>query len=153
MATRILAIDPGEKVGWATALSWPATDSADPRLEVLEYGIHGLKDFAIALGKGIERYEQVIYETWRLRPAAAKHLLGNDMQTSQLIGMIRFLGWQHPEIKLTGQSPSIKATALKTLPDDVRQIVEGAPARHDEAHYADALLHAWYAHWRKHVAQ
>jgi hypothetical protein len=153
MATRILAIDPGEKVGWATALSWPATDDSDARLEILDYGIAGLKDFALALGRKYENYEQVIYETWRLRAPAHKHLIGNDMQTSQLIGMIRYLGWLHPEVKLTGQAPSIKATALKTMPEYVRQIVDGAPTKHDEAHYADAVLHAWHAHWRKYVEQ
>jgi hypothetical protein len=150
MATRILAIDPGEKVGWATALSWPATTDADPRLEVLDYGIAGLKDFALKLAKVYANYEHVIYETWRLR--TPKHQLGSDMQTSQLIGMVRLIGWLHPEVKLTGQGPQIKATAAKTMPDDIRAIIEGAPATHDEAHYADALMHAWHAHWRKHVA-
>ncbi len=152
MATRILAIDPGEKVGWATALSWPATTDAEARLEVLTYGITGLKDFALTLDQRFQNYDQVIYETWRLRGAAARHLIGNDMQTSQLIGMIRFLGWKHTDVKLTGQGPQIKATALKTIPDELRTLIDGAPAAHDEAHYADALLHAWHAHWRTHIA-
>lgn len=144
---KLLAIDPGEKVGWAVVIASPDT------FNVASYGITPLKDFALKLGDVYGSYDEVVYEQWRLRPSKARVLSGNDMQPSQLVGMIRYIGWLSPNVKLVGQAPSIMTTARKTMNDEVRALVEGAPATHDEAHYADALLHAWHRVWRKYVTQ
>jgi len=144
---RLLAIDPGEKVGWATA------ESSEDGFAVIDYGISDLKPFALKLGESFGNYDDVVYEQWRLRPNASKFLLGNDMQPSQLVGMIRYIGWLNPETRLTSQAPTIMKTARKTMNDSVRALVEGAPTTHDEAHYADALLHAWHRYWRLYVTE
>lgn len=143
---RVLAIDPGEKVGWARG-----TVSSDLSLD--DHGIADLKPFALKLGTAIEDYDVVIYETWRLYAGHAKKMIGNDMQTSQLVGMIRFLAWQNPQVKLVGQSASIKETADKTAQGDFLTLIESEPSKHDDAHDIDAIRHLWYWYWKNHIVK
>lgn len=138
---KVIAIDPGERVGWATGVVHPDA----PRLEVEKHGVHALKDFAIALGERISDYDVVVYEVWRLYPHMAKHMVGNDFQPSQLIGIIRYLTWIHPEIKLVSQGANIKKTALKTMPEDLKERMSQSSEQHDQ----DALQHLWHFYWSK----
>lgn len=139
---RILAIDPGEKVGWARGLL--ATD-----LSLEDHGIADLKPFAMKLGEAITNYDVIVYETWRLYAGFAKKMVGNDMQTSQLIGIIRYLAWANPGIKLVGQAATIKKTANKTAQGDFLALIESEPGKHDDAHDIDAIRHLWHWHWKR----
>lgn len=154
----VLAIDPGERVGWAGGIIDP--DGRSDRhpeirsgLVIKTHGITKLKSFALKLGESFANYDTVIYESWRLYPGAVKTMIGNDMQTSQLIGIIRYLSWLHPNVKLHSQSASIKNTAIKIVPDTVKDILENAPGTHDDAHDMDALLHLSFYHWSEYVAK
>jgi hypothetical protein len=153
---KILAIDPGERVGWASGIVYPeaTVEGADgmPKeeatsLDVTDQGVHQLKDFAMSLGKNIEKYDTVVYETWRLYPNMAKRMVGNDMQPSQLVGIIRYLGWIHPQINLVMQGANIKKTAEKTMPDWMIEQMTKSSEQHDQ----DALMHLWHYYWSKYV--
>lgn len=148
---RILAIDPGERVGWATGHVVADLADGSTRIGVLNHGITALKPFAVKLGTSFAGYDVVVYETFRLRANVARKFAGNDMQTSQLIGVIRYLSWLHPHVKLVGQGPAIKSTAEKTLPDDIQAIIAGLPKAHDDSHDGDALLHLWHWYWSKYI--
>lgn len=140
---KLLAIDPGERVGWATGVVHPDV----PKLEVTNQGVNTLKDFAITLGERIHDYDVVIYEVWRLYPHMAKRMVGNDFQPSQLIGVIRYLSWIHPNVKLVSQGASIKNTALKTMPDELKERMSKSSEQHDQ----DAIQHLWHFYWSKFV--
>lgn len=147
---KVLAIDPGEKVGWARGCVQPNA------FELEDHGIADLKPFALKLYDAIADYDAVVYETWRLYAGHAKKMIGNDMQTSQLVGMIRMAAWLNPEVKLVGQSASIKETADKTaaaMCPEVSDLLAKEPGTHDDAHDMDAVRHLWYWHWSKHIKE
>lgn len=163
---KVLAIDPGERVGWATGVIRPVTylDEADIKIDdplkqvktrdgyelrVEQHGISHLREFAVKLAEVINNYDIVIYETWRLRPDMAKKLVGNDMQTSQLIGMIRLSVWLSESTTLVSQGPSIKKTAERTTPPWLQAKLDKLPKAHDDAHDGDALLHLWHYYWER----
>jgi hypothetical protein len=151
MAERILAIDPGERVGWAhgvadvTRLSGGGEPIHD--LEITGQGVSPLKDFALKLGESIGNYDTVIYETWRLYPEMGKKMTGNDMQPAQLVGMIRYLAWTHPQVKLVSQGAAIKNTALKTMPEEISKRFKKSSEQHDK----DALMHLWFYFWDRYA--
>lgn len=152
MATplKVLAIDPGEKVGWARVTASPGSFSLE------DHGIADLKPFAIKLHESVPNYDVLIYETWRLYAGQAKKMIGNDMQTSQLVGMIRLAAWLNPGVKLVGQSASIKETADKTakvMCPEVSDLLDREPSKHDDAHDMDAVRHSWYWYWNKYVKE
>ncbi len=146
---RILAVDPGERVGWA--VGEVAGPVGGQLLRVENHGISFLKDFAVKLGQVFHEYDVVIYETFRLRANVARKFAGNDMQTSQLIGIIRYLGWINPQVKVVGQGPAVKATADKTMPSNIQSIIDKAPKNHDDSHDTDALRHLWFWFWERYV--
>lgn len=145
---QVLTLDPGEKVGWARAMVQP-----DGAWHNLVHGITPLQEMALALDKKIGTYDVVIYETWRLYPAAAKFLIGNDMQSSQFVGMVRLLSWTHPHIKLVSQGASVMKTARKTAPSWLQEILDNEPATHDDGHNVSALLHMWAWTWENYTAK
>lgn len=158
MAERILAIDPGERVGWAHGVA--VADGEDvpldsgitlvdqrPSLVITGQGVNPLKDFALKLDEVIANYDTVIYETFRLYPEMGKKMVGNDMQPAQLVGIIRFLAWKHPKVKLVSQGAAIKNTALKTMPDEISARFKKSSEQHDK----DALMHLWFYYWDRYV--
>lgn len=142
---KVLAIDPGERVGWATG------SLADGALDIGDHGITKLWPFAKKLGEVFTDYDVVIYETWRLRATMAKKFIGNDFQPVQLIGVVRYLAMLNPQVKLVSQGPAIKSTAEKTVPDDLRKRLDALPKAHDECHDYDALLHLWHWYWKTYI--
>lgn len=137
---RIIAIDPGEKVGWATACS---TDSG---LELLEHGITSLKPFALALINKLHTYDLVIFERWVLFSGQAKRSVGSSMPTSQLVGMIKLACW-YKDVPFVEQTPKIKGTADKVAKDEFKRLIEAEPASHDDGHDIDAIRHLVYWDW------
>ena len=163
---KVLAIDPGERVGWATGeVLWKVRPKngeilfgvqPDETVETekfvdLTIGSHGitaLKPFALKLFEAIGGYDVVIYETYRISANHIKHHIGSDVPTLQLIGMIRAAAWLHPQVKLVAQGPATKATADRTMPDDLRERIAKLPAAHDDSHDGDALRHLAFWHWK-----
>lgn len=145
---RILSIDPGERVGWAIGTLTPGDT-----LTVDAHGISALKPFAVRLGEAFPNYDVVVYEKWILAAGLAAKLAGSDMQSSQLIGIIRYLSWLHPHVKLVGQRPAERDKEMKTLPvgHPIRTIIDGLPKAHDESHDRDALLHLHRYYWKRYA--
>ncbi len=149
---RVLAIDPGERCGWATGTI------ADAGLEVQDHGISFLKDMALAVHRAVvleDRYDVVIYETFRLTHKGARVSVGSDLQTSQVIGMIRLSAWLNPRVQLVPQTPGDKTTARLSLRnpggEDILARLDKLPKSHDDGHDGDALLHLWNFYFKRYV--
>jgi len=163
---RVLAVDPGERVGWATGVIWPERKNQGtghhyddtlpppgplPQLIVRDHGIAFLKDMALAIHQAVvveDKYDVVIYETWVLTPKGAKVSVGSDMQSSQFIGMVRQSCWLNPRVRLVPQGPSAMASANKSVRahpsgDDIQCRLTKLPRSHDESHDGSALRHMW----------
>lgn len=152
MATslKVLALDPGEKVGWARGCVQPDL----PSFKLEDHGIADLKPFAVKLFEAISDYDVVIYETYRL--VKKRNREGSDMPTSQLIGMIRMAGWLNPSVKMVAQSPNVKETANKTssaLCLEVADLLAREPGTHDDAHDLDGVRHLWYWYYDKYLKE
>lgn len=144
---RIVTIDPGERTGYATGVIYDGGDGVpEPRLEVSEHGVATIKDFALKLHEVAEGYDAIVYETWRLYPKAAQYMIGNDMQSSQMVGMIRLCAWVY-NVPVVSQGADIKETALKTMPDWMHRRMAKSSEQHDK----DALMHLWFYYWDKYV--
>lgn len=141
---KVLAIDPGEKVGWCRF-------DADTkgRVKNLKYGISGLKEMALRIAKVYDSYDVVVMENWRLSAVHAKSMYGSELPTVQFIGMVQLLAWQNPKVKLVKQSPSVMSTAkrtMKKLKPSWYEIVS-EPIAHDAGHHQSAILHGWHWVW------
>lgn len=144
MPETVLAIDPGERVGWAHGVL------DDSSFEVTGQGVTPLRPFALKLEEVWPNYDTVVYESWRLYPTAGKTMIGNDMQPSQLVGMIRFIGWHHqPQVGMVVQPAKIKDTALKTMPEWLHERMKLSTEQHDQ----DALMHLWHYYWKTYIAK
>lgn len=171
---KVLAIDPGERVGWAHGVIEDRVRLGGPplrgfqqesgvlpeatiqtetfkALEVTGHGITALKPFALKLARVIHDYDVVVYERWALAAGMAKQLAGSEMATSQLIGVIRYLSWVTPGVTLIGQWPAEMKTARKTLPPEIEGIIEMLPAAHDDSHDESALLHLWRYYQKRYL--
>lgn len=155
---RVLAIDPGERVGWAHGeIVVPDPRSITqffPHLVLTGHGITPYKDFALKLHGVAGDYDVIVYETFRLQASKAKELIGDDFPTVQFIGMVRLCAWL-ASTKLQYQGPAIKETAIrsmKSLRPDLWEIVEPAlSGRHDDGHHGDAILHLHHYFWERYV--
>ena len=145
---RVLAIDPGERVGWARA---DVTDKG--KCTNLKTGITPLKDMALRLVDVFETYDVVIVETWRLSAGHAKEFVGSSFPTVQFIGMLRMLSWMYPYVKVEWQAPTVKTTAVKTakkLNPKWHKLMT-APGAHQDTHDQDAVMHLWHWVWRTRI--
>jgi hypothetical protein len=137
-ASKLIAIDPGEQVGWATGYV------ADSQLTVSEHGYMPWKDFAVKFHRtqanAHTRIDYVIYEAFRLRPMNAKALIGSDFPTVKCIGAVMVACWAFGGILIT-QEPSIKPVIDKWMGGAEAYL----PRRQHVEHYRDALRHLHYA--------
>lgn len=156
---RVLALDPGERVGWARGVVVPRSVEHDDELVVEDHGIAFLKDAALAVHKAVvieNRIDVVVFEKWVLTARGAKVSVGSDMQSSQFVGMVRMCGWLNPRVQLVGQMPANKTSATKSMrshPSGVKiqERIAKLPKSHDDAHDGDALLHLWHFFFERFV--
>jgi hypothetical protein len=153
---KVLAIDPGERVGYATA-SIDLPPDGGSILTVETYGIARLKDFAVSLPEAIKKYDVVIAEDYRISPAKLKIHAGSNVPTIQLLGMIRLCCWLNPTIKFVLQQPvrqgqgTDRIIAANRIFDPVADIIAKAPASHDESHHVSALKHLCFWFWNTYL--
>lgn len=154
MKQTVIAIDPGEKVGWATAeyVADPALGADRNGLFLVNHGISPLKPFALKLGEVIDKYDVVIYEKFILFSGErGRSQVGGEIPTAQLVGMIRLLAWQHDK-RLVSQGVRVKKTADKTAQGVFKELIESEQKTHDDAHDIDAIRHLWYWYWKLEVS-
>jgi hypothetical protein len=167
---KVLAIDPGERVGWAhgvieeesvpdlSNLDQLSTEDPVPyvdrmQLRVTGHGITVAKPFILKLAQVMGDYDVVVYERWTLAAGMAKQLAGSEMATSQVIGQIRYLSWLTPGVQLVGQFPKEMRTARKTAPREILDIIDSLPGAHDDSHDESALLHLWRYFQKRYTTQ
>jgi hypothetical protein len=143
----VLALDPGEKVGWARA-----SVADDGEWSGLEHGITHLKDMALAIDANVGKYDLVVCETWKLRAGKERTFIGSDFPSVQFIGMVRLGCWRE-HVAYEPQDPRIKTTADKSAPDWLRKIIDNEPRSHDDGHNVDALRHLWFWTWRNRIVK
>lgn len=164
---RVLALDPGERVGWARA----DVDESGGWKE-LRHGITPLKDMALAIHGALiqvrrngplpyisendalplpweRKYDVVVCEDWRLRPGKERLFIGSSFPAVQFIGMVRLCCWLS-NTKLVMQGADTKSTADKTLkalwPEMYETVTQSGS--HDDQHDLDAIRHLWFFTYR-----
>lgn len=146
MTERILAIDPGERAGWAIGEVNTAHE-----LNVTDHGIAELKPFALKLFEVAGTYDTIVYEQYRIAADKAWEHVGSDVPTLQLIGMIRLCAWRYPDVSIVWQDRNKKSTGVKVATPQIAEILGRMPTTHDDAHDGDALMHLSFYYWNKYV--
>lgn len=145
---KVIAIDPGERVGWCTAEYTPGTE--DP-LKLINHGISLLKPFACKFYAQVEKYDVIIYEKFVLFSGErGRSQIGGEIPTAQLVGMIRLCGWMADK-KLVSQSVQNKKTGDKVAWGVFKELIDGEVKTHDDAHDIDAIRHLVYWAWKQEV--
>lgn len=143
--SRIIAFDPGEMTGWATGYTEEREDGV--HLIVPSYGYHPWKVVVEVFDQAMldhtpPKYDQVVYESWRLRADKAKQLVGSDLQSSQCIGAIKKVVWRCQRLRQPvtlftnepGNKPAIDGWMDKAGKGDYLP-------RSDKEHPRDAVRH------------
>lgn len=151
--TRVLALDPGERVGWARA-----DVSSDGQWTDLRHGITELRDMALAVHRSLvlpifdpakeeppPDYDVVIVEDWRLYPGMAQQFVGSSFPAVRFIGAVQLCCWASGT-KIVMQGARIKKPALQTMAKLRPELYElcTRPGAHDDTHDLDALMHLWF---------
>lgn len=139
MSKRIIAIDPGEATGYAIG----RIDKKAKEFQIETWGHDPWRVFSMNYMNvmlGDNPFEIVVYESWRLRPEAAKPLIGSDFPAVQGIGVIKYGAW-HRKAELCTTEPSYKPIIDKQMGGK-----DYLPERDTVEHYRDAFRHlCWYA--------
>ena len=157
---KVLALDPGERVGWAIGTITKRVEGVLIRHEmtVEDHGISYLKDCYLAVDDALVdgRYDVVVMEGFKLTQRGAKTSIGSTMQTVQFIGMVRGSCWRHG-VPLRMQWPADKSSARRSLKIDhpaaaaMRERLEKITGAHDDRHDEDALIHLWHHFFTEYV--
>jgi hypothetical protein len=138
----LVAFDPGERTGFCLVHVNRAFDPRDPTPEtfwITDQGVLALRELAARLPQLVRAANLVAYETWRLYKTHALALIGNDMQPSQAVGMIRYEAWRQAT-PLSSNGANVKVPACQTMPGWLQQHMAGSSEQHDQ----DAIMHAWF---------
>jgi hypothetical protein len=138
---RVLALDPGEKVGWACA----DIDPTSGAWQNLTHGITELWQMAESIHAVADKYDLIIYENWLLYAAKAQEMVGSSFPSVQFIGAVK-LSARLAGTRVITQSAQIKEhadKAMKVLMPDMYELVT-RPVRHDDGHDQDAIRHLFY---------
>ena len=151
---RVLALDPGDKVGWARA-----DIDAKGRWSNMDHGIEYLKPMALQVHNQLAYmpsahpdYDIVICERWALYKHKAKEMVGSEIPSAQFIGMIKLSCWLAgvPLIMQDARDvnshdpdrPAVAEASMKHFRPALSEMVT-QPIAHDEGHDLVALKHLW----------
>lgn len=137
---RIIALDPGDMTGWATA-------RVNGRcLSVTGSGYGPWKEIGLKLWRAQsspDPFTHIVYEAWRLRPGHERSFIGSAIPSIQMVGQIKASAWWAPvDVALASQEPNIKPVIDKQMarwrghPD----YLPSSEVEHDR----DALRHLYY---------
>ena len=137
---KVLAFDTGERTGWALARVMPYYKPTTKRFFVLlDQGVWAVDQVMGKLPDLIAQTDVVVYEAWRLYETHAMAMIGNDMQPSQVVGMVRYEGHRQGK-KVRSQGALLKTPATATMRPDLREHMAKSSEQHDQ----DAIMHAWF---------
>jgi hypothetical protein len=142
---RLAAFDPGERTGYVVVRvsgQFKATDPATHTPEhfaIEEQGVLPISGIFTDLKRIVKDVNRVSYETWRLYATHAQEMVGNDMQPSQVVGMIRYEARKQRR-KLKSYGAETKKVSTQLMPDWLREHMAKSSEQHDQ----DAIMHAWY---------
>lgn len=136
---RIIAVDPGQETGWAIG----QIDKKEGTFQVDDFGHYPWKVFSMNymnVMDGDQPFDIVVYESWRLRPEAAKEKIGSDFPEVQGIGIIKYGAWKRKSEIVTSEPQ------YKPVIDAQMGGKDYLPSRGGVEHHRDALRHLfWYA--------
>lgn len=146
--TSVLALDPGEKVGWARADIDDDGNWSDVRhgitplwqmAEAVAAAQEELEDYGKA---GTRPYDVIVCEAWRLYGSHAKTMIGSEFPSVQFIGAIKLV-CRLSGTKYVSQPASAQTVGLTRLEIDYPEYYELAsrPVAHDDGHDQSALMH------------
>lgn len=149
----VLALDPGDKVGWAHA----AIDS-EGRWSQMDHGITELKPMAIKVHEALvgypgmkPDYDLVICERWSLFKSKALEMVGSEIPSAQFIGMVKLSCWlahvplimqDVRDVNSHTNKPAPAEASMKAFRPALYEMVM-QPIAHDEGHDLVALKHLW----------
>lgn len=143
--TKVLVLDPGEKVGWARA----EVDDLGNWSNV-NHGITPLWTMADAIAKAQQvrddanwaNYDVIVCEAWRLYGSHAKTMIGSEFPSVQFIGAVKLV-CRLTQTEYVSQPASDKKVGLARLEVDYPDYYELATraVAHDDGHDQDALMH------------
>lgn len=141
-AERIIAIDPGDGMGWAQALSTPESDS------VYAAGTWQPGELYLWLEAWLtqEAVDTVVLEDWRLKEP--ERFRGSDMPTSQQLGAIKWIVSRFGPVKVVLLDPWAKRPAMgRCKANGIRPIKPDGYKADWLEHCKDAQLLAWAYLW------
>lgn len=149
MSEHVIALDPGQRTGWASARM-----DVD-RFELIASGVKAQREMALWLAEqqGVafmnnpgrweyvgREYDVLVWESWRpfLKNGSMDWIKGDRLLPAQHVGQIRLIAW------LSGargveQEPSQKKPYLASLPPALRALDAESSEQHDQ----DARRHLW----------
>lgn len=138
----LFAADPGESTGVVlvqVASTFDPRDAKPHTFGIVDQDVWSVRQVAAFLKPWIMQADLVAYEEWRLYKTHALHMIGNDMQPSQVVGMIRYVAWECRR-KIVSNGARIKVPAVETMPEWLREHMAKSSQQHDQ----DAIMHAWF---------
>lgn len=150
---QVLALDPGSKVGWASAAIHD-----DGQWQGLSHGITPLKNCALWVHNELSqprppealyaRIDVVVIEDWVLRADKAQEMIGSSFPSSQFIGAVQLSCWlnQTPLVRQRAVAQGKQAQrSLQYLYPDLWEttVRDGLALSHDDSHDMSAILHLW----------
>lgn len=138
----LAAFDPGERTGYVMV---HVSAEYDPRTAepgtfwIIDQDVLNIRQLARELPRIVRLANLVAYETWRLYKTHALALIGNDMQPSQAVGMIRYEAWRQKK-RISSNGALIKEPSFQTMPGWLVEHMHKSSEQHDQ----DAIMHAWF---------
>lgn len=138
----LFAADPGESTGVVLVRVDPdfvPLAAVPETFTILDQDVWSVRQVAQFLPSWIKAANTVAYEEWRLYESYKDVMVGNDMQPSQVVGMIRYEAWQQKK-PIVSHGAHVKKVSVSTMPDWLREHMAKSSQQHDQ----DAIMHAWY---------
>lgn len=142
MIKTVIGIDPGKNIGVARL------DAENQKLIYSHKSVVNWDNFCVFLSSmeafAAERSEPVVFaiELFRLFAHKAGNQIGSEMDTSQVIGAVRYAGYRsNGKIQVVKQEPGILETGAKWSGVGLQYVGKGSPHMPDEL---SAYNHAYF---------
>lgn len=141
----VLALDPGETVGWAKGWYLPNAKDAATSHSLIDHGYTPWRQFCKALHAdvmnedNIRQFDVFVYETFRLYADKADEQIGSTFPTAQCVGCI----WLCSQVGVHKANLRDQGAAIKNV-IDARMGGTGYLPKSDVEHNRDAIRHLFF---------